>query len=100
MLLNRRNFIKTSLATSMLSYTGNIVSTVYADENNTPLDMGLDSDVLLVIDVQNDFCPGGSLGVKDGNKIIKNINFIQEKFKNVILTQDWHPENHSSFVTE
>ena len=100
MLLNRRNFIKTSLATSMLSYTGNIVSTVCADENNTPSDMGLDSDVLLVIDVQNDFCPGGSLGVKDGNKIIKNINFIQEKFKNVILTQDWHPENHSSFVTE
>ena len=52
MLLNRRNFIKTSLATSMLSYTGNIVSTVCADENNTPSDMGLDSDVLLVIDVQ------------------------------------------------
>jgi len=100
MLLNRRNFIKTSLATSMLSSTGNIVSTVYANESNIPSNMGLNTDVLLVIDVQNDFCPGGSLGVKDGNKIIKNINSIQEKFKNVILTQDWHPENHSSFVTE
>ena len=50
--------------------------------------------------MQNDFCPGGSLAVKEGNKIIKNINSIQEKFKNVVLTQDWHPKNHSSFVTE
>jgi nicotinamidase/pyrazinamidase len=60
----------------------------------------MDTDVLLVIDVQNDFCPGGSLGVKDGDKIIKNINSIQEQFNNVVLTQDWHPKNHSSFVTE
>ena len=60
----------------------------------------MDTDVLLVIDVQNDFCPGGSLGVKDGDKIIKNINSIQDKFNNVVLTQDWHPKNHSSFVTE
>jgi len=60
----------------------------------------METDVLLIIDVQNDFCPGGSLAVKEGNKIIKNINSIQEKFKNVVLTQDWHPKNHSSFVTE
>ena len=100
MVLNRRNFIKTILVTSIFSYTGNIVSSVNASENKLPLNIGMDTDVLLVIDVQNDFCPGGSLGVKDGDKIIKNINSIQDKFNNVVLTQDWHPKNHSSFVTE
>jgi len=100
MVLNRRNFIKTILVTSIFSYTGNIVSSVNASENKLPLNIGMDTDVLLVIDVQNDFCPGGSLGVKDGDKIIKNINSIQDKFNNVVLTQDWHPNNHSSFVTE
>ena len=98
--LNRRNFIKTTLATSMFSYTGSMISTVSASENLAPLNMGMETDILLIIDVQNDFCPGGSLAVKEGNKIIKNINSIQEKFKNVVLTQDWHPKNHSSFVTE
>jgi nicotinamidase/pyrazinamidase len=100
MVLNRRNFIKTTLVISIFSYTGNIVSSVNAAENKLPLNIGMDTDVLLVIDVQNDFCPGGSLGVKDGDKIIKNINSIQDKFNNVVLTQDWHPKNHSSFVTE
>tara|TARA_B110000263_G_scaffold131412_1_gene114243 strand:- start:155 stop:880 length:726 start_codon:yes stop_codon:yes gene_type:complete len=98
--LNRRNFIQTSLATSMCTYVGNMSSLVTAAENKLPLNIGMDTDVLLVIDVQNDFCPGGSLGVKDGDKIIKNINSIQDKFNNVVLTQDWHPKNHSSFVTE
>ena len=98
--LNRRNFIKTTLATSMFSCTGSMISTVSASENLAPLNMGMETDILLIIDVQNDFCPGGSLAVKEGNKIIKNINSIQEKFKNVVLTQDWHPKNHSSFVTE
>ena len=98
--LNRRNFIQTSLATSMFTYVGNMSSSVTAAENKLPLNIGMDTDVLLVIDVQNDFCPGGSLGVKDGDKIIKNINSIQEQFNNVVLTQDWHPKNHSSFVTE
>ena len=98
--LNRRNFIQTSLATFMFTYVGNMFLSVTAAENKLPLNIGMDTDVLLVIDVQNDFCPGGSLGVKDGDKIIKNINSIQDKFNNVVLTQDWHPKNHSSFVTE
>ncbi len=98
--LNRRHFIQTSLATSMFTYVGNMFLSVTAAENKLPLNIGMDTDVLLVIDVQNDFCPGGSLGVKDGDKIIKNINSIQDKFNNVVLTQDWHPKNHSSFVTE
>jgi len=54
---------------------------------------------LLVIDVQNDFCPGGSLAVKDGDQIVSGINEIMNDFNYVILTQDWHPANHSSFAT-
>ena len=103
MILNRRNFIKSSFATSLFIYTGNMISSVNAKENNlylSDLNIGMDNDILLVIDVQNDFCPGGSLAVKEGNTIINNINLIQEKFNNVVLTQDWHPSNHSSFVTE
>lgn len=46
---------------------------------------------LLVVDVQNDFCPGGALGVKDGDKVVPIINSLMEKFDLVISTQDWHP---------
>ena len=53
---------------------------------------------LLIIDVQNDFCPGGSLAVTDGDQIISGINDIMNDFDYVILTQDWHPANHSSFA--
>ena len=54
---------------------------------------------LLVIDVQNDFCPGGALQVVDGNEIIPDINQEMTKFDYIILTQDWHPKGHSSFAT-
>ena len=54
---------------------------------------------LLIIDVQNDFCPGGSLAVADGNQIVSGINDIMNDFDYVILTQDWHPANHSSFAS-
>ena len=103
MVLNRRNFIKYSIISSLVTHTGGGISSAYASDTNislSSLNVGLESDILLIIDVQNDFCPGGSLGVKDGDKIIKNINIIQESFNNVALTQDWHPKNHSSFVTE
>src|SRR4051794_3568702 len=50
-----------------------------------------DRDVLLVIDVQNDFCTGGALAVPDGEKVVPAINRIAQKFANVVLTQDWHP---------
>ena len=55
-------------------------------------------DALIVIDVQNDFCPGGSLAVADGDAILPRINAMMRAFKNVVLTQDWHPANHSSFA--
>ena len=54
---------------------------------------------LLVIDVQNDFCPGGALAVAGGDEIIAGINAIMGQFDVVILTQDWHPAGHSSFAS-
>jgi nicotinamidase/pyrazinamidase len=62
--------------------------------------MQIDSnDVLLVIDVQNDFCPGGALAVPHGDELIAPIHRIAPRFQHIILTQDWHPPNHSSFAT-
>ena len=54
---------------------------------------------LLIIDVQNDFCPGGALEVPDGNKVVPVINQLSAHFDNVLQTQDWHPEGHSSFAS-
>ena len=54
---------------------------------------------LLVIDVQNDFCPGGALAVPDGDTIVPGINALMADFDAVILTQDWHPAGHSSFAS-
>jgi nicotinamidase/pyrazinamidase len=56
-------------------------------------------DVLLIIDVQNDFCPGGALAVADGDAVVPVVNRLAEKFDHVVLTQDWHPAGHSSFAT-
>ena len=54
---------------------------------------------LVVIDPQNDFCPGGALAVADGDSIMQPINEMMAAFDLVILTQDWHPEGHSSFAS-
>ncbi|MCH7408417.1 bifunctional nicotinamidase/pyrazinamidase [Belliella sp. DSM 111904] len=54
---------------------------------------------LIIVDVQNDFLPGGTLAVKEGDQIIPIINQLQEKFDFIVATQDWHPENHGSFAT-
>lgn len=53
---------------------------------------------LLVVDIQNDFCPGGSLAVKEGDAIIPIVNQARNGFPLVIFTQDWHPSNHLSFA--
>jgi nicotinamidase/pyrazinamidase len=58
----------------------------------------MNKKALLIIDVQNDFCPEGALAVKDGDKVIPVINQISSKFDKVIATQDWHPVNHISFA--
>jgi nicotinamidase/pyrazinamidase len=57
------------------------------------------ADALLVIDVQNDFCPGGALGVPKGDEVIAPILRIAPFFEHIILTQDWHPPNHASFAS-
>ena len=57
------------------------------------------SQALLVIDVQNDFCPGGALAVAGGDEIVGGINALMGSFDTVLLTQDWHPAGHSSFAS-
>jgi nicotinamidase/pyrazinamidase len=57
------------------------------------------TDALLVIDIQNDFCPGGALAVEDGDTIIPLVNHLAVHFPHTILTQDWHPSGHISFAT-
>ena len=55
---------------------------------------------LIVVDVQNDFCSGGSLAVPDGEEVVPVINELMPSFEHVILTQDWHPANHISFASQ
>jgi nicotinamidase/pyrazinamidase len=56
-------------------------------------------DVLVVVDVQNDFCPGGALAVADGDAVISPIHRIAPRFEHIVLTQDWHLAGHSSFAS-
>jgi nicotinamidase/pyrazinamidase len=56
-------------------------------------------DILLVVDVQNDFCPGGSLPVPRGDEVVPVINRLSARFEHVALTQDWHPAGHQSFAS-
>lgn len=57
------------------------------------------TEALIVIDVQNDFCPGGALAVQGGDQIIPEINGLMDDFPCVVLTQDWHPKDHASFAS-
>lgn len=56
-------------------------------------------DLLLIIDVQRDFCPGGALAIEDGDAVVPPINQIADRFEDIVLTQDWHPANHQSFAS-
>ncbi len=56
-------------------------------------------DLLLVIDVQNDFCRDGRLAVADGDDVVPVVNRLAQRFEHMVLTQDWHPPGHSSFAT-
>jgi nicotinamidase/pyrazinamidase len=60
---------------------------------------GDDGDALLVVDIQNDFCSGGSLPVPEGDTIAPLVNRIARRFRHVVLTQDWHPPGHQSFAS-
>ena len=54
-------------------------------------------EALILVDIQNDFCPGGSLAVGEGDRVVPVLNELQKKFELVVATKDWHPPNHSSF---
>ena len=74
-------------------------------ENDTPPDGGprpappRDTTALVLVDIQNDFCPGGSLAVPDGAAIVPRVNRLVSDFPRVFLTQDWHPPGHLSFAS-
>lgn len=56
------------------------------------------NSVLIVVDVQNGFCPSGNLPVPNGDEVVPIINSLAEQFSNIVITQDWHPHNHISFA--
>ncbi|MCQ8780217.1 isochorismatase family protein, partial [Escherichia coli] len=61
--------------------------------------MSDNTDILLVVDVQNDFLPGGALAVPDGDAVIGPVNRLAKLFPHLVLTQDWHPPGHASFAS-
>ncbi len=65
----------------------------------TAMSIRRDQDALVIIDVQNDFCPGGALEVADGDAVVGVSNRLMDAFDHVLLTQDWHPAGHSSFAS-
>ena len=99
-MINRRNLLLSTL-TSFLIINQHKVLNAHKSTTDSKVSSVINNnkDALIIVDVQNDFCPGGSLAVKNGDKIINQINNIQKYFNNIILTQDWHPEDHTSFST-
>ena len=90
-MMARRDFLKTSVAAGVVAMT----STALAQGKIKP---GA-QDVLLVVDVQNCFVPGGNLPVKEGDQIVPLINRLAKAFQHVVLTQDWHTPGHISFAS-
>ena len=99
-MLSRRNFML-GLITSNLIFNQNSIVTGHQKTTNSGATKQYNGskDILIIVDVQNDFCPGGSLPVKNGDKVVEVINEIQKSFQYIALTQDWHPKDHSSFST-
>jgi nicotinamidase/pyrazinamidase len=58
-----------------------------------------ESDMLLVVDVQNDFCPGGALAIPDADQVVPVVNRVARQFPHIVVTQDWHPAGHLSFAS-
>ena len=101
--ITKRNFFKGLVFLTLSSYlsgkSSNLLAHSEKKDDYKKSNFGKDSDALIVVDVQNDFCPGGSLAVKEGNTIISKINEIQKRFNYIFYTQDWHPADHISFST-
>ena len=99
-MLTRRKLLLSSLTSFIIfNKSTNSFSHKPTQDNIHPSNNRIDGDALIIVDVQNDFCPGGSLAIKNGDTIIKEINKIQKNFKYIVLTQDWHPKDHTSFST-
>ncbi|MGH8004560.1 MAG: nicotinamidase [Limisphaerales bacterium] len=60
--------------------------------------INLETDALIMVDVQNDFCPGGALAIREGDLVVKPLNYAQKLFRHIFATRDWHPEDHCSFM--
>jgi len=90
---DRRRFLALSAASAALSLSGGGASAA-------PRIPVRESDVLIVVDVQNCFVPGGSLAVKEGDQIVPLINRLAKAFRHVVLTQDWHTADHISFASQ
>ena len=94
-MLDRRQIVA-GLVASGLGTTGLLIS----NRSNAAAPIKPDeASALLVIDVQNCFLPGGSLAVKDGDKVVPIINSLSKKFAHVVMTQDWHTPGHISFAS-
>lgn len=96
MTIDRRTFIARTAAALAVTAASRLATPAWAQ---APRITPGPHDVLLVVDVQNCFTPGGSLAVKDGDAIVPLINRIAERFQHVILTQDWHTPKHVSFAS-
>ena len=100
MKITRRNFLYSTL-TSLIFFNQRQITQAHntSSDNLISGNTKKEKDALIIVDVQNDFCPGGTLAVKNGDTIVKEVNKIQKLFRYVILTQDWHPKDHTSFST-
>jgi nicotinamidase/pyrazinamidase len=94
--IRRRAWLQGAAHVTFWSLLGTHLQRALAAEPITPSA----SDALIVIDMQNCFVPGGSLAVKDGDKIVPLINKLAKRFANVVLTQDWHTADHVSFASQ
>ena len=100
MKITRRNFLYSTL-TSLIFFNQREITLAHNTSSDDLISGNTkkEKDALIIVDVQNDFCPGGTLAVKNGDTIVKEVNKIQKLFRYVILTQDWHPKDHTSFST-
>ena len=96
--LDRREFLTTVAAGMVVAGLAGRPSAAFAQAAGKPLKPSA-TDVLLVIDVQNCFVPGGTLPVKEGDVIVPLINRLAKGFQHVVLTQDWHTPGHASFAS-
>jgi nicotinamidase/pyrazinamidase len=87
-----------SIGLAAVAAAAGLVATGAVAQSQT-IRINAETDVFIVVDVQYDFLPGGSLAVPKGDEVIKPINELADRFRHVVMTQDWHPEGHISFAS-